>query len=38
LSDREQILQVHSRNKKLEKNVDFKSLASKTVGFSGADM
>lgn len=38
LSDREKILQVHSRNKKLEKDVDFKALASKTVGFSGADM
>jgi len=38
LSDREKILQVHSRNKKLEENVDFKSLASKTVGFSWADM
>ncbi|MDQ7009552.1 MAG: ATP-dependent zinc metalloprotease FtsH, partial [Candidatus Gracilibacteria bacterium] len=38
LSDREQILKVHSRNKKLEDNIDFRSLASKTVGFSGADM
>jgi len=38
LSDREQILQVHSRNKKISENVDYKSLASQTVGFSGADM
>jgi len=38
LSDREEILHVHARNKKLEENVDFKSLASKTVGFSWADM
>ena len=38
LSDREKILEVHSRNKKLSDDIDFKSLASKTVGFSGADM
>lgn len=38
LSDREAILQVHARNKKIEKNIDFTSLASKTVGFSGADL
>lgn len=38
LSDREAILQVHARNKKIEKNIDFKSLSSKTVGFSGADL
>lgn len=38
LSDREQILQIHARNKKVEKEVDYKSLASKTVWFSGADL
>ena len=38
LSDREEILKVHARNKKLEENIDFKALASKTVGFSGADL
>jgi cell division protease FtsH len=38
LSDREQILQVHAKNKKVEKDIDFKSLASQTVWFSGADM
>ncbi len=38
LSDREEILKVHAKNKKVEKDIDFKSLASKTVGFSWADM
>lgn len=38
LSDREEILKVHARNKKVDKNIDFKSLASQTVGFSWADM
>lgn len=37
-SDREKILAVHARNKKMEKDVDFKALASSTVGFSGADL
>ncbi|PIE85213.1 cell division protein FtsH [Candidatus Gracilibacteria bacterium] len=38
LSDREQILKIHAKNKVLEKDIDFKSLASSTVGFSGADL
>ena len=38
LSDREKILEVHTKNKKIDKNIDFKSLASQTVWFSGADM
>ncbi len=38
LSDREEILKVHSRNKKISRNIDFKSLASQTVWFSWADM
>ena len=37
-TDREQILEVHARGKKIEENVDFKALASSTVGFSGADL
>ncbi|MCH2188996.1 ATP-dependent zinc metalloprotease FtsH [Candidatus Gracilibacteria bacterium] len=37
LSDREQILQIHAKNKKIQK-LDYKALASKTVGFSGADL
>lgn len=38
LQDREEILQIHARNKKVESDVDFHSLASSTVGFSGADL
>lgn len=38
LTDRENILKVHSRDKKLEENIDFKSLASSTVWFSWADL
>ncbi len=38
LIDREKILHVHARNKKVDTDVNFKDLASKTVGFSGADM
>ena len=37
-TDREKILRVHARNKKIEKDIDFKALASSTVGFSGADL
>ena len=35
---REEILKVHSRNKKLEKNVDFKQIARITSGFTGAEL
>ncbi len=38
LSDREAILQVHARNKKIKKDLNFKALASQTVWFSWADM
>ncbi len=38
LEDREKILQVHSKNKPLAKDVNYKSLASQTVWFSGADL
>jgi len=31
LSDREKILEVHTKNKKIDKNIDFKALASQTV-------
>lgn len=37
-SDREKILVVHANNKKVAKDIDFKALASSTVGFSGADL
>ena len=35
---REAILKVHSRNKVIDAAVDFKALAQRTVGFSGADL
>ena len=35
---REGILKVHSRRKTVGKDVDFKAIASRTVGFSGADL
>lgn len=35
---REAILKVHARNKKLDTNVSLGSLASRTPGFSGADL
>lgn len=35
---RAQILRVHARNKKLAKDVSFDNIASRTVGFSGADL
>ncbi len=38
LDDREKILQVHSKNKPISKDVDFREIASKTVWFSWADL
>jgi len=38
IKDREAILQVHARNKPFSKNVNFKTIARKTSGFSGADL
>lgn len=35
---REQILKVHGRGKPLSKNVDIKTLAKRTPGFTGADL
>ena len=35
---REAILKVHARNKVIDKSVDFAAIASRTVGFSGADL
>lgn len=35
---REEILQVHSKGKKLEKDVDLGVVAMRTPGFSGADL
>lgn len=36
--DREEILKIHSRNKKIAKDIDYKALAAKTVWFSWADL
>ncbi len=36
--DREEILKIHAKTKKVSDNIDYKSLASKTVGFSWADL
>lgn len=38
MAAREKILEVHSHNKKFDSKVNFKAIASKTVGFSGADL
>jgi cell division protease FtsH len=38
IKGREEILIVHTRKLKLAPNVDFKSIASQTPGFSGADL
>lgn len=38
LEDREKILQVHAKNKPISKDIDFRSIASQTVWFSGADL
>lgn len=38
IGDREQILKIHAANKPLAKDVDIRSVASRTPGFSGADL
>jgi cell division protease FtsH len=38
IKEREAILKIHSKNKPLEKNIDLKVIASRTPGFSGADL
>ena len=38
LRGREEILKIHSRNKKLSKDVDLKSIAGDTAGFTGAEL
>ena len=35
---REEILKVHSRNKKVSKDVDFSKIAKQTAGYTGADL
>ncbi len=36
--DREEILKIHSKDKPLASNIDFKETAERTPGFSGADL
>jgi cell division protease FtsH len=36
--DREEILRIHSKEKPLSENVNFKEIAERTPGFSGADL
>jgi cell division protease FtsH len=38
LKDRTKILNIHSRNKPLDQNVDLEEIARSTPGFSGADL
>lgn len=38
LEDRIAILEVHARNKPMASDVNFRSVASSTIGFSGADL
>ena len=38
LDERESILKLHSQGKPFEENVDWKRLAKRTVGYSGADL
>ncbi len=38
INDREAILKIHGRNKILAKNIDYKKIAQRTPGFSGADL
>jgi len=38
IKEREAILKIHARNKKLDKDVNLNRLAERTAGFSGADL
>ncbi len=38
IKGREEILEVHAKNKIFNKNVNLKNIAKRTVGFSGADL
>ncbi len=38
INDREAILKVHAKNKPLDKDVNLRRVAERTVGFSGADL
>ena len=38
IKGREEILKIHSKNKKIAEDVDFKSIAGDTAGFTGAEL
>lgn len=38
IKERQDIMKIHSRNKKLAKSVNFHKIATRTPGFSGADL
>ncbi|MFH1188988.1 MAG: ATP-dependent zinc metalloprotease FtsH [bacterium] len=38
INERESILKIHSRNKPLKENINFRKIATRTPGFSGADL
>ena len=38
IKDREEILKIHAKNKKIDENVNLKSIAEDTAGFSGAEI
>jgi len=38
INSREEILKIHSSDKKLEENINYKEIAERTPGFSGADL
>jgi len=38
ISERERVLEIHSENKKMAKNVNLREVAERTPGFSGADL
>ncbi len=38
IHSREEILKIHSSDKKLEENINYKEIAERTPGFSGADL
>lgn len=38
LKGREEVLKVHARNKPLDESIDLKAIATRTPGFSGADL
>lgn len=38
IGEREQILRLHARNKPIDSDVDYRKIAARTPGFSGADL